>query len=55
MLGWEPTLTNEQMMLPRQFSYYRDNRQGDSRRGRMCRRTPKAAPMGVIRLLKWLS
>ena len=52
-LGWEPTLTNEQMML-RAFSYYRDNRQAIHGRTDVSAHS-KAAPMGVIRLLKWLS
>jgi len=52
-LGWEPTLTNEQMML-RAFSYYRDNRQAIHGRTDVSAHS-KAAPMGIIRLLKWLS
>lgn len=52
-LGWQPTLTNEQMML-RAFSYYRDNRRAIHGRTDVSAHS-KAAPMGVIRLLKWLS
>jgi UDP-glucose 4-epimerase len=52
-LGWQPTLTNEQMML-RAFSYYRDNRQAIHGRTGVSAHS-KAAPMGIIRLLKWLS
>ncbi len=52
-LGWMPTLTNEQMML-RAFSYYKENRQAIHERTDVSAHS-KAAPMGVIRLLKWLS
>ena len=52
-LGWKPTLTNEQMLL-RAYQYYSENR------GEIASRTEvsahrKAASMGVIRLLKWIS
>ncbi len=52
-LGWAPTLTNEAMML-RAFSYYRENRRAIHARTDVSAHS-KAAPMGVIRLLKWLS
>jgi len=52
-LGWAPTLTNEEMML-RAFSYYRDHREAIHARTDVSAHS-KAAPMGVIRLLKWLS
>jgi UDP-glucose 4-epimerase len=52
-LGWEPTFTNEQMML-RAFSYYRENRRAIHERTDVSAHS-KAAPMGIIRLLKWLS
>jgi nucleoside-diphosphate-sugar epimerase len=52
-LGWTPTLTNEEMML-RAFSYYRENRKDINARTNVSAHS-KAAPMGVIRLLKWLS
>ncbi len=52
-LGWAPTLTNEQMML-RGFGYYRANRQAIHARTGVSAHS-KAAPMGVIRLLKWMS
>jgi nucleoside-diphosphate-sugar epimerase len=52
-LGWQPTLTNEQMML-RAFTFYRDNRRAIHARTDVSAHS-KAAPMGVIRLLKWLS
>jgi nucleoside-diphosphate-sugar epimerase len=52
-LGWRPTLTNEQMML-RAFEYYRANRSSIHERTGVSAHS-KAAPMGVIRLLKWIS
>ncbi len=52
-LGWTPTLTNEEMML-RAFSYYSGNRKAIHARTDVSAHS-KAAPMGVIRLLKWLS
>jgi nucleoside-diphosphate-sugar epimerase len=52
-LNWRPTLTNEQMML-RAFEYYRDNRRAIHERTDVSAHS-KAAPMGIIRLLKWIS
>jgi nucleoside-diphosphate-sugar epimerase len=52
-LGWSPTLTNEQMMK-RAFAYYRENRRAIHERTDVSAHS-KAAPMGIIRLLKWLS
>ncbi len=52
-LGWRPTLTNEQMML-KAFEYYRENRRNIHGRKDVSAHS-KAAPMGVIRLLKWMS
>ena len=52
-LGWAPTLTNEEMML-RAFTFYRDHRQAIHARTDVSAHS-KAAPMGVIRLLKWMS
>jgi nucleoside-diphosphate-sugar epimerase len=52
-LGWSPTLTNEQMMT-RAFAYYRENRRAIHERTNVSAHS-KAAPMGIIRLLKWLS
>jgi nucleoside-diphosphate-sugar epimerase len=52
-LGWSPTLTNEQMMT-RAFAYYRENRAAIHGRTDVSAHS-KAAPMGIIRLLKWLS
>ena len=52
-LGWAPTLSNAQMMV-RAFRYYRSRR--DDIHGRAdASAHSRAAPMGVIRLLKWLS
>ena len=52
-LGWKPTLTNEQMML-RAFEYYREHRKAIHERMDVSAHS-KAAPMGIIRLLKWMS
>jgi nucleoside-diphosphate-sugar epimerase len=52
-LGWRPTLTNEQMLL-KAYQYYRQNRAEISARTDVSAHR-KAAAMGVIRLLKWIS
>jgi UDP-glucose 4-epimerase len=53
LLGWRPTLTNEEMLW-RAYQYYSDNRKEiESRRTASAHR--KTARMGVIRLLKWVS
>ena len=52
-LGWSPTLTNTEMMM-RAFAYYRDNRRAIHERTDVSAHS-KAAPMGIIRVLKWLS
>jgi len=52
-LNWRPTLTNEQMML-RAFEYYRAHRRAIHERTDVSAHS-KAAPMGIIRLLKWIS
>ena len=52
-LGWQPTLTNEQMLL-RAYAHYRDHRKEiETRTDVSAHRKPSG--MGVIRLLKWLS
>lgn len=52
-LGWQPTLTNEEMLL-RAYSYYKENRKEiTARKDVSAHRKP--AGMGVIRLLKWFS
>jgi len=52
-LGWKPTMTNEAMML-RAFTFYSENRKAIHSRTDVSAHS-KAAPMGVIRLLKWMS
>jgi UDP-glucose 4-epimerase len=52
-LGWNPTLTNEEMLW-RAYQYYSENRiEIENRRDVSAHRQP--AKMGVIRLLKWMS
>ncbi len=52
-LGWNPTLTNEEMLL-RAYTYYSLNRaEIHGRTDASAHRKP--ASMGVIRLLKWIS
>ena len=51
--GWQPTLTNEQM-LARAYLYYKENRREiESRSDASAHR--KASSMGIIKLLKWIS
>ena len=52
-LAWTPTLTNEKMMLEA-FTYYRNHRDDIHSRSDVSAHS-KAARMGIIRLLKWLS
>jgi len=52
-LGWRPTLTNEEMLL-RSYAYYAEHRQEIAQRTDVSAHR-KAASMGVIRLLKWVS
>lgn len=52
-LGWTPTLTNTEMMV-RAFDYYHENKRAIHERTDVSAHS-KAAPMGVIRLLKWMS
>lgn len=52
-LGWKPTLTNEQMLL-RAYQYYSQNRREIEQRTDVSDHR-RAAKMGVIRLLKWVS
>jgi UDP-glucose 4-epimerase len=52
-LGWRPTMTNEEMLW-RAYQYYSENRHEiEARQDVSAHR--KAAKMGVIRLLKWVS
>ena len=52
-LGWKPTLTNEQMMIEA-YTYYAAQRAEIHARKDVSAHS-KAAPMGIIRLLKWIS
>jgi len=52
-LNWVPTLTNEQM-LERAYFYYAQNRAEISQRQSVSAHR-KPTPMGVIRVLKWIS
>ena len=52
-LGWQPTLTNEEMLL-RAYTYYSRNREEIYQRTNASAHR-KSAPMGVIRVLKWMS
>jgi nucleoside-diphosphate-sugar epimerase len=52
-IGWQPTLTNEQMLF-NAYEYYSANREEISNRREVSDHR-KPASMGVIRLLKWLS
>ena len=52
-LGWTPTLTNEQMMIEA-YNYYAAQRAEIHARKDVSAHS-KAAPMGIIRLLKWIS
>ncbi len=52
-LGWKPTLTNEAMLL-RAYGFYKKNRQEIASRTDVSAHR-RAADMGIIRLLKWIS
>ena len=52
-LGWRPTLTNQQMMIEA-YNYYAAQRAEIHARTGVSAHS-KAAPMGIIRLLKWIS
>jgi UDP-glucose 4-epimerase len=52
-LGWRPTLTNEQMMVEA-YRYYEAQRAEIHAREDVSAHS-KPTPMGVVRLLKWLS
>jgi nucleoside-diphosphate-sugar epimerase len=52
-LGWRPTMTNEEMLW-RAYQYYSQNRREIEARQNVSAHR-KAAKMGVIRLLKWVS
>jgi UDP-glucose 4-epimerase len=52
-LGWHPTLTNEEMLV-QAYHYYETRREEISERTNVSAHS-RATPMGVIRLLKWVS
>jgi dTDP-D-glucose 4,6-dehydratase len=52
-LGWNPTLTNADMLYEA-FDYYRQHRSEIDRRTDVSAHK-QAASMGIIRLLKWIS
>lgn len=52
-LGWRPTLTNEEMLI-QAYQYFASHREEISRRTDASAHS-KAASMGIIRLLKWIS
>ncbi len=52
-LGWQPTMTNEAMLL-RAYRYYQENRRAIAARKDVSAHR-RASGMGIIRLLKWLS
>ncbi len=52
-LGWKPTLTNEEMLL-RAYEYYSSNLVEIASRSQVSPHR-RVAPMGIIRLLKWVS
>ncbi|MFP5226070.1 MAG: NAD-dependent epimerase/dehydratase family protein [Acidobacteriota bacterium] len=52
-LGWQPTLTNAEMLIEA-YDYYAQRRAEIESRQDVSAHS-KATPMGVIRLLKWLS
>lgn len=52
-LGWQPTLTNEQVLW-RAYQYYSENRLEIENRSDVSAHR-QGAKMGVIRLLKWIS
>ncbi|MGA2625203.1 MAG: NAD(P)-dependent oxidoreductase [Bacteroidota bacterium] len=52
-LDWRPTLTNEEMLF-KAYKYYHENIQ-DIKNRKDVSAHKQAAPMGIIRLLKWIS
>lgn len=54
MLGWCPSLTNEQMMVKAYLYYSQRRKEIDTRAGEVSAHSRPAA-MGIIRLLKWIS
>jgi len=52
-MGWQPTVTNSEM-LSVAYRYYAQNREEILARENVSAHS-KAAKMGVVRLLKWIS
>jgi hypothetical protein len=52
-MGWQPTVTNSEM-LSAAYGYYAQNREEILARENVSAHS-KAAKMGVVRLLKWIS
>ena len=52
-LGWRPTVTNSEM-LTKAYTYYAENREEILARSNVSAHS-RAAEMGILRLLKWLS
>ena len=52
-LGWQPTMTNRDMLL-RAYRYYQTNHAAIAARTRISAHR-RATPMGIIRALKWIS
>jgi hypothetical protein len=52
-LGWRPTVTNSEM-LTAAYRYYAENRQQILARSNVSAHS-RAADMGILRLLKWMS
>jgi nucleoside-diphosphate-sugar epimerase len=52
-LGWQPTVTNGEM-LARAYRYYAENREEIQARENVSAHS-RAAEMGILRLLKWMS
>ncbi len=53
LIGWRPTLTNEEMLW-KAYSHYHDHRREIEKRTDVSAHK-QAAKMGIIRVLKWLS
>jgi hypothetical protein len=52
-MGWKPTVTNSEM-LALAYRYYAQNREDIMARDNVSAHS-KAAEMGILRLLKWIS
>jgi hypothetical protein len=54
MLGWKPSLSNQQMMVKAYLYYSERRKEIEARAGEVSAHSRPAA-MGIIRLLKWIS